>query len=277
VGFDGSLEAATAIEVAARLLPHANAQVVYLWEPPFASSALTHRLWPQVSSTEQFASRLEHEGGAEAERIAALGVLIARDAGWQAEALVRRCYGGEGYTIAGLAEQQGSDLVVVGSRGLSRTQALLGSTSDLVVHVSPVPVLVVPSPLTTAEREDVRHGPVVVALDGSASSLHALNTAEHLLPEREQVLATVETDAGSDPLSWTEDRPVDAVPVDHLEPRGHGPRATAVALVAEAERRGASVLVVGSRGRSAVQEIFVGSVAVAVLHRATRPTLVVTA
>jgi nucleotide-binding universal stress UspA family protein len=47
------------------------------------------------------------------------------------------------------------------------------------------------------------------------------------------------------------------------------------ALVAAAADAGAAVVVVGSRGRSAVKELLLGSVAMAVLHAARGPVLVV--
>ena len=49
----------------------------------------------------------------------------------------------------------------------------------------------------------------------------------------------------------------------------------AEALVVTVRSHQAAVLVVGSRGRSAVQEILLGSVAMAVLHHAYRPVMVV--
>jgi Universal stress protein family len=55
---------------------------------------------------------------------------------------------------------------------------------------------------------------------------------------------------------------------------GHG-RAIAEALSAGARNRGAALIVVGSRGRSAVREILLGSVAMGTLHHAYRPVLVV--
>ncbi|MFJ6955031.1 universal stress protein, partial [Micromonospora aurantiaca (nom. illeg.)] len=47
------------------------------------------------------------------------------------------------------------------------------------------------------------------------------------------------------------------------------------ALSVVATERKASVVVVGSRGRTAVRKILLGSVAMATLHRAHRPVMVV--
>ena len=45
-----------------------------------------------------------------------------------------------------VAEREGADLIVVGSRGLGGSQRLLGSTSEAVVAQARVPVVVVPTP-----------------------------------------------------------------------------------------------------------------------------------
>lgn len=43
-GYDGSPDAANAIEIDARLLPAHRAQVVHLWAPPFADPKLRRRV-----------------------------------------------------------------------------------------------------------------------------------------------------------------------------------------------------------------------------------------
>ena len=113
-------------------------------------------------SLDELTTLLEREGAAEAQRVAADGVSLARAAGWEAEPLAHRGYGGEGLELARLTEQLLSAAVVVGSRGLSGARAVLGSVSDMVAHYSPVPVLVVPHPLLADERESAATGPVVV-------------------------------------------------------------------------------------------------------------------
>src|SRR5512133_3597210 len=92
MGFDGSPAASAAIEVAAALLPGARASIVQLWTPPFASEAMRRRLWTGRRDVNGFVAAIEREGEREAERVAATGMTLARAAGWEAEALVRRCY-----------------------------------------------------------------------------------------------------------------------------------------------------------------------------------------
>ena len=64
-----------------------------------------------------------------------------------------------------------------------------------------------------------------------------------------------------------------AVPL-HTPSLGHG-RAVAHALAGYAADRQAALLVVGSRGRAAVSEVILGSVAMATLHHGALPVLVV--
>jgi nucleotide-binding universal stress UspA family protein len=256
VGYDGSPPSANAIEIAARLLPALRAVVVYVWSAPFASAELRRRLVRRATSLEELAALIEREGAAEAERVAAAGADLARRAGWDAEPLVRRAFGGEGIELARLAEELRPAVVVVGARGLRGVRALLGSISDIVVHHSPVPVLVVPDRLDSDARNAVASGPVVVGDDGSAGAgdAHAAEAAG----------ADLAAAPHAERLS--------------LDPPGPAERpAAGVArrLARLASERGAAAIVVGSRGRSAARKVLLGSVAMAALHHAARPVLVV--
>jgi len=52
-----------------------------------------------------------------------------------------------GHTICELAKKENADAIVMGQRGLGTvSRALLGSTSDYVLHHSTIPVLIVPPP-----------------------------------------------------------------------------------------------------------------------------------
>jgi nucleotide-binding universal stress UspA family protein len=275
VGYDGSPAASAAIEAGARLFPQARARVAQLWTPPFASTALRHRLWRGTSHVDEFVAAAEREGEREAARLAANGVTLARAAQWDAEPVVVRSYSGEGVQLAELAEKMDVDVVVVGSRGLGGAQAVLGSVSDMVVHYATRPVLVVPHPLLIDEYAALAAGPVLVGYDGSDGAQTALKVAAQLFPTRDHLLVTV------DDGQATQD-PVGALAVDEtavtrlLVPAGRGTpgRSVAGALAECARSRDAAVLVVGSRGRSAVKEIVLGSVAMATLHHAYRPVLV---
>jgi nucleotide-binding universal stress UspA family protein len=269
-GYDGSRSAANAIEIGAQMLPSASATVVHLWSPPFTSPDLPERLARQTSNLAQLVDLLEKEGHAEAERLAGNGVTLARAAGWDADPLVQRSYGGDAYQFVSLAAKHAADLVLLGSRGLGGAHALLGSVSDLVVRMSLVPALVIPQSLTASERASTGSGPVLVAADGSPGAERAAAVAAALLRGRELLQAAVEV-------------PGDSVPAYpglirlHSSGRLGSARATAATLAEYAADRGAAVIVVGSRGRSASRELLLGSVSKAVIYHAHRPVLVVPA
>ena len=271
LGFDGSPPAATAVEAGVALIPRAHAWVVNLWVPPFASDAMRRRLWTGSRDAGTFVAAIEREGEHEAGRLTSMGVTLARAGGWSAEPYLRRCYGGEGLEFSVLADKLGADVVVIGSRGLRGARAVLDSVSDVIVHYCSRPVLVVPHPLLTAEYAALPDGPVVVGWDGSAGASAALRAAAQLFPGRELLTAVVDDGAGTEP-------PPDGQPPVHLD-RDHGPagRAVAAALGDHARANHAAVLVVGTRGRSVAQEILLGSVAMAAVHNAHRPVLVVPA
>ncbi|MGX1616052.1 universal stress protein [Micromonospora chalcea] len=273
VGYDGSPAASAAIEAGALLFPGAHAWIGHLWTPPFASEELRKRLWTGKRNINAFVEAIEREGGREADRLTSVGVMLARAAGWDAEPLVCRSYGGEGLRLAELADEKQTDVLLLGSRGLGGARAVLGSVSDMAVHYSPRPVLVVPHPLLTDEHDALAAGPVVVGWDASAGAEAALDSTRRLFPERNVVLVAVDGDEGETPTPDTAGGQVTTVRVS--AGRGAQGRAVAEALAAVATEHKASAVVVGSRGRTAMRKILLGSVAMATLHRAHRPVMVV--
>jgi len=269
-GYDGSVAAGAAIDAAATLLPRSHAWITHLWMPPFASDALRRRLWHGTRRVDEFVEAVEREGGAEADRLAATGVALARATGWEAEPLVERGYGGEGLQLSELAEKLEPDVLVVGSRGLGGARAVLGSVSDMVVHYATQPVLVVPYPMFVAERTALATGPIVIGWDGSPGARRALGATEQLFPGRRIVLVAVQDGALPQPA------PPGYEEITVEPAAGHPPgRAIAESLARQGAEHRAAVVVVGSRGRSAIREILLGSVAMAILHHAARPILVV--
>lgn len=276
VGYDGSASAADAITAGAALFPTAAPTLAYLWLPPFASPELTARLRRRARNLNDLVESIEREGSAEAQRVVDAGLALARSAGWEAEGLIQRTYGGEGFQMSQLAEELDSDLVLVGSRGLGGTSAVLGSVADVIVHYSATPVLVVP-PLAAAERETLMAGPIVVGWDGSAGAQAALDAAATLFPRRELIAAEVRREGEQSLWTGAEGGPV-ATAVRLRLDSGVGVgvgRAIAQQLDACATERGAAAIVVGSRGRSVVRELLLGSVAKATLHNVRRPVVVV--
>ncbi len=276
VGYDGSPAASAAIDAGALLFPGAHGWITYLWVPPFASDKVRRRLRASAHDVNELIEMVEQEGQREAQRLVAMGVTLARAAGWDAEPLLARTWGAEGLRIARAAEEVQADVVLVGSRGLGGTQAVLGSVSDMVVHYCARPVVVIPSPMLAAEYDALPDGPVVVGWDGSAGAETALAAARRLFPERDVLLVSVGDGATAEPpadLSGPAAREAVLLNVER-GPAFHG-RAISDALVACARDRNAAVVIVGSRGRSAAKEILLGSVAMGTLHHSHRPVMVV--
>jgi len=274
IGYDGSPAANAVIDAGAQLFPHAQAWIAHLWTPPFASTSLRQRLWTGTSHVNEFVEAVEREGEREAERIAAIGVTLAQAAGWHAEPLVARSYAGEGLQLTEAAEKMDADLMLVGSRGLGGARAVLGSVSDMAVHYTTRPILVIPHPLLAAEYAALATGPVLVGFDGSDGARTALATAARLFPTRTLKLVTI--DDGQVPDDAANTPPTGGAPVTRLRvPGRHDARGRAVAeaLAGCARDQAAAVVVVGTRGRSAVRQILLGSVAMATLHHAYRPVL----
>ncbi|MDI6105881.1 universal stress protein, partial [Actinoplanes sp. NEAU-A12] len=136
-----------------------------------------------------------------------------------------------------------------------------------------------PDPATVMRFIDEHRDRFAVALllrvlnigwDGSAAAESAQVTAARLFPGRPVVPVSVKD--GHKPGDRTTSALVEVPLVDgHLE-RG---RAIAAALTAKARAEHAALMAVGSHGRSALHEILLGSVAMATLHHAHRPVLVV--
>lgn len=271
IGYDGSLASGASIGQCARLLPAAHALVAHLWTPPFASEQLRRRLWKGTAQVDTFIEAVEREGKHEADQIAAMGLALAHTAGWTAETLVMRCYGGEGLQLTELARKTDVDLLLLGSRGLGGARAVLGSVSDMAVHYATQPVLVAPYPLLAADDEALARGPVLIAWDGSAGARTALDVAVRLWPGRHFIFAGV--DHSADPPTLADKLETTAL---RMTSRLAGsPPAVADALSTAARAHGAAVMVLGSRGRSAMREIMLGSVAMSTLHRAHRLVMVV--
>jgi nucleotide-binding universal stress UspA family protein len=276
VGYDGSIGAATAINAGAALFPRAHAWIALLWTPSFADEGVRRRVWAGTRAVDAFIEAIERESEAMADRVAASGVTLARAAGWSAEPLLHETLGGEGLEFTRLAEQTDADLVLVGSRGLTGAPAVLGSVSDMVVHYTPRPVVVVPHPMLRAEYDALAEGPVLIGWDGSAGARHALAEAARLFPTRELIAVSAVDD--DDPAEGAELPAVSGRQLRlrriKLHPGARG-RGVADALAGFARDHRAAAIVVGSRGRSAAEEIILGSTAMAVLHHAHRVVAVI--
>jgi nucleotide-binding universal stress UspA family protein len=180
---------------------------------------------------------------------------------------------------------EGADLVIVGARGHGGFAGLrLGSVSERVLEHSATPVAVI------HESGPVRGGRVVVGYDGSANARQAVQWAAREAAARGAVLTLVQ--------AWT--LPVAmATPFDGLPDIGAYEQAERVAyeeiladptlegveldgrfVAGNASRavlelaEGAGVVVVGSRGRSRLASVLLGSTSRQVVRHAPCPVVV---
>lgn len=196
--------------------------------------------------------------------------------------------------IAELARERDADEIVVGSRGLGRFRAALGSVSHALVQHADHPVVVVPASAADHPRTANPHGrcTVVVGYDGSKPAIAALSYAARRAREGGRVVAVhafqpipewlghphyqealdAYQNHGQQLLdALNEVRELDAeIETSLLE----GPPARSIVAVADA--READEIVLGSRGFGPVRGAL-GSVSHAVLHETDRVTVVIPA
>jgi nucleotide-binding universal stress UspA family protein len=199
-----------------------------------------------------------------------------------------------------VAREQDIDLVVLGLQGRNNlAYGLIGSTAERLVHDGPCPILAVPGLRKDALDPLPADTPAVISrilapLDFSAPSMDAVEYAVHLTKKAGATLTLVHVlepnsydldcglgvieDEGSKRDYW--DRQLmdlrevvsaDGIPVD-VEISGGLP---ADAILACALRCQADLIVMGTHGRRGRSPERFGSVAEAVLRRATSPVLTV--
>jgi len=139
--YDGSEDAAHAIESAGRLFATRHAIVLSVWQPIADAGVIPS--YGEIASMLDFVEldRAAADAGA---RVAADGVRIAKTAGIEAEPLAVKATGPIWKTILDVAGSHDAAVIVMGSRGLSGVRSLLpGSVSNAVVHHADRPTLVV--------------------------------------------------------------------------------------------------------------------------------------
>jgi nucleotide-binding universal stress UspA family protein len=141
IAYDGSENARHAIEVAARQLGPRHADVVHAWEP-LASATSRLAIYAAIGGAAGAEVELEAE---RAQATAEEGARIARDAGFDAEAIALRSDGPAADAIVGYVEDHAPRIVVMGTRGLSGARSVIaGSVSHQVTQHLRSPVLIVP-------------------------------------------------------------------------------------------------------------------------------------
>ncbi len=181
------------------------------------------------------------------------------------------------------AIQAGREVLVVVGTGRMQgplPQRLLGSTADQLLKHAEGPVLVVPHAGDDEHSGGVTRSPHggtwVVAFDGTEPAARALALAERWSKATESRLALVH--ASSDRAAEKQMRaaleasgdPAIAALASALTIVEDTP---AEAILAFAEREGASLVIIGSHGRTGLARAFFGSVAASVVRGATTPVL----
>ena len=166
-------------------------------------------------------------------------------------------------------------LLVIGTRGLGPAlSSLLGGVAEHVVTRAPGPVVVVPSTLTRA-REHV----ITLGIDPQGPSFEAtrfaLEVAERMVAGL-RVVACVEAGESPDRAAMMLDDSLATaigdhfdLPIDQRVVRGRSHEVLAEAAA------GTELLVVGSRGRSGLTGLLLGSTSRRVVREASVPTVVV--
>jgi nucleotide-binding universal stress UspA family protein len=193
-----------------------------------------------------------------------------------------------------LARQNDADEIVIGTRGMGRFAAALGSVAHALLGQADRPVVIVPRAAADHPRQAHEHGQcvVVVGYDGSPAARAALSYAARRSCEGGRVVAVHAFQPVPDWMgSPNYQRALDAhqaegedllrkleeqtdLPVELTTSLLEGPPARAI--VAAADARDADEIVIGSRGFGAVRGVL-GSVSHAVLHEADRPVVVIPA
>jgi nucleotide-binding universal stress UspA family protein len=142
--YDGSEDAAHAIEGAAALLAPRDALVLTVWQPTEYVGSFA---WSGMASSMVDFVELDRAAAEDGERVAGAGADIARDAGFEAQPLAIKATGPVWMTILEIADRHDVAAIVTGSRGLTGLRSmLLGSVSSAVVHHANRPALVMHHP-----------------------------------------------------------------------------------------------------------------------------------
>lgn len=151
--YDGSADARAAIDEAGKLLGGQTATVLTVWQPfaeLLAETPLGFGLAPGVLNIEE----TDNASREAAQRLAAEGAELARQAGFNAQARQSVRLETTAHAILAEAESAGARAIVMGSRGLTGLKSLLlGSVSHAVLQRADRTVIVVPSPAVADSRK----------------------------------------------------------------------------------------------------------------------------
>lgn len=169
--------------------------------------------------------------------------------------------------LAGVANFE-ADLVATGSHGGSRAAGIIfGSVASAMAHFAPCSVLIARDPSARSFPE-----PILLADDGSPESLEAASVAAKLAVQHAATLIAVRV--GEEPGGSVDGEAVRRIESLGVKPTLRGEQGSPHRRIVEvANEVGASLIVMGSRGRTGIAAL--GSVSERVAHRATCSVLIV--
>ncbi|TKB94349.1 MAG: universal stress protein [Nitrospira sp.] len=188
--------------------------------------------------------------------------------------------------IISMAEEQHTDLIVIGARGLGPIkERLLGSVSHRILTLAPCATLIVNGPVKAMKQ-------ILLPLEGSFDAEAAIRFLQ-LKPFHEAVELTLMTVLPSTEPPWPDNAKAAAASTEILETqaeyvesvaerlRAIGYQAHGVAVVGtpsamilqQATTLRSDLILMGTRGRKGITRFVLGSVSHAVLHKMPCPVL----
>lgn len=277
-GSDQSYEAVRALKYLARA---ESVVVVHVLDVPTPAYPM---MMPEVAQEiyETLERNMREDGNRLLDRIVSL---LPMDSGPVTKHLV---VGSPSEQIVALAEQERTDLILLGTRGFGPIkERLLGSVAHRVLTFAPGAKLILPGPLKT-----LRH--ILLPLQGAYDAEQALRFLDQK-PFREAATITLFTVLPHTRPPW----PVDTAAAEDMEQQtlqrardflndtaakvsamGHHTRVIAAlgtpveGILQEAKACNADLILMGSRGRRGVTRMVLGSVSHALLHQASYPLLI---
>lgn len=296
LAIDGSREAERASRVAVELADKIGSELhlIYVWPAPLYYRPEHHGYPAQYEK-----QREEAQGQLDdlVERVGLAGGVVAE---------AHLAVGPPDKEIVATAEDIGASLIVMGSRGLGGLRrSLLGSVSESVMRHAHCPVLVVRRELRreadagqAAEETSIFPTKILVATDGSPSSAHAVQEAADLAHETNSELHVAHVMPVSTLYSSADMVLAAGIPlydesrkkaervlnedVERVKEAGGMAAETHLLegkpdaeVVALAEKIGAGLIVVGSRGLGALARTLVGSTSTSIVRHAHCPVMVI--